>query len=230
VNAASYKGGTVSPGELVTLFQVNYGPAALTHATVTNNQFPSNIAGSQVFFNGIPAPLIYSEAGIVSAVVPFAVAGSQQATVQYQYNNMQSATVNVPVAASAPGIFSADSSGSGQGSIINDDGVRNSVSDPIAADGTHEIQIFATGGGLLTTAQTDGDLAPLVKNKATLSVTATIGGVNAVVAYAGAAPGLLNGVLQVNLHVAAGLAPGPQPVIIKVNGVPSQDGITVAVK
>ncbi len=230
VNAASYKGGAVSPGELVTLFQVNYGPTSLMHATLADNAFPTNIAGSQVFFDGLAAPLIYSEAGIVSAVVPFEVAGKQQTQVQYQYNNLKSATVMVPVAESAPGIFAANSAGSGLGSIINDDGTRNSTSHPIVSDGNHVIQIFATGGGSFTTIPVDGELAPRVKNKTMLDVTATIGGLDARVAYAGAAPELINGVLQVNLHVPAGLSSGPQPVVIKVGGVPTQDGITVQVQ
>ncbi|HEV2446263.1 MAG TPA: hypothetical protein VGS58_10090, partial [Candidatus Sulfopaludibacter sp.] len=63
-----------------------------------------------------------------------------------------------------------------------------------------------------------------------LSVSGTIGGQDANVAYAGPAPSLVNGVLQVNLTVPAGLAPGPQPVVITVRGVASQSGITVMVR
>jgi endo-1,4-beta-xylanase len=230
VNAASYKGGAVSPGEIVTLFQVNYGPSALTVAQPQNGQFPDNIGGAQVFFGSTPAPLIYAEAGVVSAVAPFEIAGSQQVSVYYKYNSLQSATVTLPVAPSAPAIFAANSTGSGAGAILNQDNSLNSADNPVPADGQHVIQVFGTGGGMLATTPSDGSLAAPGLNDTTQDVTATIGGKDATVTYHGAAPGLISGLLQVNVQVPAGLAPGPQPLVITVGGVPSQDGITVAVE
>jgi uncharacterized protein (TIGR03437 family) len=91
------------------------------------------------------------------------------------------------------------------------------------------IQIFATGGGTISGGAVDGAPAPGPGNQ-TLPVIAMIGGVGAGVVYAGPAPGLVNGVLQVNVAVPVGLAAGPQAVVINVGGVASQDGITVAVK
>jgi uncharacterized protein (TIGR03437 family) len=75
---------------------------------------------------------------------------------------------------------------------------------------------------------TDGALAPGLGNQ-TLPVTATIGGVPAIVVYAGPAPGEVNGVMQVNLTVPTGQA-GVQPIVISVGNVLNQTGITVAVK
>jgi uncharacterized protein (TIGR03437 family) len=48
--------------------------------------------------------------------------------------------------------------------------------------------------------------------------------------YAGPAPGEIAGLLQVNLEIPAGLATGPQPLVVTVGGVTSQSGLTVAVK
>src|SRR6202011_2741511 len=91
VNSASYAGGSVAPGELVTIFQVNDGPAALVGTQLdANNLVSSNLAGARVFFDGTPAPLIYAVTGQVSAVVPYEVAGKQQTLVQYEYNVLQS--------------------------------------------------------------------------------------------------------------------------------------------
>ena len=53
---------------------------------------------------------------------------------------------------------------------------------------------------------------------------------NAQVDYAGPAPGLVNGAIQVNLTVPSGLTSGPQPVVITVGTAQTQAGITVAVK
>jgi len=63
-------------------------------------------------------------------------------------------------------------------------------------------------------------------------VTATIGGRNAPVSYAGPAPGLVQGVMQVNLSVPQGLSAGIYPVVLIVSGggIRTQDGITLAVR
>ena len=58
----------------------------------------------------------------------------------------------------------------------------------------------------------------------------TIGGQNAKALYAGAAPGLVAGLLQVNAVVPAGVASGDQPIVVTVGTVASQTGVTVAVK
>jgi len=136
--------------------------------------------------------------------------------------------VTAPVVPALPGIFSLNASGSGPGAILNTDYSVNSASNPVAAGGA--ILVFATGGGAIAGGATDGALAPGIGSLVTQPVTATIGGVTATVDYAGPAPGLVNGVMQVNLTVPAGLTPGPQPVVITVGAASSQKGITVAVQ
>jgi endo-1,4-beta-xylanase len=233
VNAASYQGGPVAPGEIVTIFGADYGPADLVATQLTGSgDFPTSVAGVQVTFDGVPAPLVYAKTGQVSAIVPFAVAGKQQTVIQYQYNPGSGAVVSntatAPVAAAAPAIFSLDASGSGPGAILNVDYSVNSAANPVAAGGA--IQVFGTGGGGIVGGASDGAPASGAGTLVTQPVTATIGGVAANVLYAGPAPGLVNGVIQVNLTIPAGLTPGPQPVAITVGTAASQKGITVAVK
>jgi uncharacterized protein (TIGR03437 family) len=234
VNAAGYQGGAVSPGEIVTIFAAGYGfgPASLVNYQLdSSGKFSTNLGGVEVLFDGVPAPLVYAEAGQVSAVVPFEVAGEQQTAIQYRYNpgggTVVSNTATMPVAAAVPAIFSLAETGSGPGAIENQDYSINGASNP-AASGT-EIQIFGTGGGSVADA-IDGALAPGAGSLVTQPVTATIGGVNAQVDYAGPAPGLVNGAIQVNLTVPSGLTSGPQPVVITVGTAQTQAGITVAVK
>ena len=234
VNAAGYQGGAVSPGEIVTIFAAGYGfgPASLVNYQLdSSGKFSTNLGGVEVLFDGVPAPLVYAEAGQVSAVVPFEVAGEQQTAIQYRYNpgggTVVSNTATMPVAAAVPAIFSLAETGSGPGAIENQDYSINGASNP-AASGT-EIQIFGTGGGSVADA-IDGALAPGAASLVTQPVTATIGGVNAQVDYAGPAPGLVNGAIQVNLTVPSGLTSGPQPVVITVGTAQTQAGITVAVK
>jgi len=78
----------------------------------------SNLSGTRVLFDGVPAPLIYSLAGQVSAVVPFEVAGRQQTSVQYEYNGIKTEAVLLDVVANAPAIFAANASGAGPGLIL----------------------------------------------------------------------------------------------------------------
>jgi endo-1,4-beta-xylanase len=233
VNAASYQGGPVAPGEILTVYDSTYGPANLVVGEPdSNGDFPTSLGSVQVLFDGVPAPLIYALAGQTSVIVPFEVAGEPQTTVVYQYSPASGTAVSntaiLPVAAAAPAIFSQNESGSGPGAILNLDYSVNSASNPVAVGGY--IQVFGTGGGAIAGGATDGGLAPGAANLATQPVTATIGGVAAKVVYAGSAPGLVNGVLQVDLQIPAGLASGPQPVVITVGTAVTQSGLTVAVE
>jgi len=235
VNAAGYQGAAVAPGEIVTIFGASYGfgPLSLvTYQLDSTGKFAANLDGVQVLFDGTPAPLVYAVAGQVSAIVPYKVAGKTQTGIQYEYTTasgtVTSNTAAMPVAAAVPAIFSQDSSGAGPGAILNQDYSVNSAAHPEIAGNV--IQIFGTGGGVVTGGATDGALAPEAAVWLATQPTATIGGVNAHVDYAGSAPGLVNGVIQVNLTIPAGLASGPQPVVITFGSVPSQPGITVAVK
>jgi len=233
VNAASYQGGPVAPGEIVTVYNSTFGPANLVVAQLdASGKLPTNVGGVQVLFDGVPAPLLYASANSgVGAVVPFDVAGKQQTVVEYQYDPgggaVVSNTATLPVAAAAPAIFSLNESGTGPGAILNLDYSVNSASNPVAVGGY--IQVFGTGGGAIVGGAPDGALASGAANLVT-QPTATIGGLAAKVVYAGSAPGLVNGALQVDLQIPAGLTPGPQPVVITVGTAVSQAGITVAVE
>ncbi len=143
------------------------------------------------------------------------MASAQQAAVQVSYDNQTSTTETFPVAASAPGIFTLNSSGSGQGAILNQDYNVNSTAQP-AAPGSI-IMLYATGGGVL---QSDSQLAA--------PATATVGGHAASVLYAGAAPDEIAGMVQVNIQLPDGVT-GNVPVIVTVGGVNSQATATVAI-
>jgi endo-1,4-beta-xylanase len=228
VNAASYQGGSVAPGELITIFGANYGPATLTPLQLgSNNVVSSNLAGTQVLFDGTAAPLVYSLAGQVSAVVPYEVAGETGTVVEYQFNGVNSNTVTVPVSAAMPGIFAADASGKGPGAILNQDSSLNTAANPAAAGSV--IVAFATGGGTVQGGATDGALAPAAGAQS-LPVTATIGGLAASVQYAGPAPGEVNGVMQVNIAVPAAVAAGNAVAVVIAVGEVWSNTVTIAVK
>jgi uncharacterized protein (TIGR03437 family) len=62
-------------------------------------------------------------------------------------------------------------------------------------------------------------------------VAVTVGGQPATVLYAGAAPGLVAGVLQINIQLPTGVGAGNQPVVVTIGGITStQTGLTVAIR
>jgi uncharacterized protein (TIGR03437 family) len=88
VNAGSFGGGPIAPGEIVTIFG-------------------TNLAGN-VTFDNIPATIVYTSATQISATVPYTVRGPQT-SLQVGF----SLPVSLDVALSAPGIFAAVANGNG---------------------------------------------------------------------------------------------------------------------
>jgi hypothetical protein len=128
VNSASYAGDSVSPGEIVVIYGSGLGPDTLATAQLDSRGYVStSLSGTQVMFDGMPAPIIYTQTTNVSVVVPYEVGRRSVTQVQVVYQGQVSNTVSVPVSTVMPGIFTADSSGHGQGSIVNQDGTVNSA-------------------------------------------------------------------------------------------------------
>jgi len=227
VNAASYANSAVAPGEIVAIFGQNLGPEALTTGSWdANGNLGAGISGTQVTFNGVPAPLLYTSAFVMAAIVPFEIAGANQTAVQVTSGGSFSVVRTFPVSATAPGIFTLDSSGSGQAAVLNQDFSVNSEANP-AAQGS-VIVVYATGGGQTNPPDTTGSTAQGAA-QVTASVSATIGGQPAQVLYAGHAGGEVAGVMQVNLQVPNGVT-GDVPVALTVGGVTSQTTATVAIQ
>ncbi len=227
VNAASYQGGAVAPGELVTLFGTNLGPPSIQFPTVSASGVVGTTAGgTRVLFDGAPAPMIYALGAQVSAVVPFNVQGKQSTQVQVEYLGAASNPISVAVAATAPAVFSLDSTGRGQAAALNQDNSVNGTAHPAARGSV--IQIYGTGGGTMTGA-VEGTLDQ-GQARLTNGTTVSIGGVDAEVKYAGAAPGIVTGVIQINAVVPQGAPSGAVPLSVNIGGVTSQTGITVVVQ
>jgi uncharacterized protein (TIGR03437 family) len=230
-NAANYNTDAVSPGEIVALFGDNMGPASIVTLQVIDGTVTNLLAGTQVLFDGVAAPMVYTLKGQVSAVVPYGVAGKASTQVQVAYQGLVSNTMTVPVQAATPAIFSLDSTGVGPGAILNQDTSINSTGNPAAR--LSVIALYCTGGGVTAPASGDGEVIglPLRLLPQPPAVTVTIGGVNASVKYAGAAPSAVAGVTQINVEVPAGLTPAlALPVIVKIGDFTSTGSVTVAVK
>jgi uncharacterized protein (TIGR03437 family) len=134
------------------------------------------------------------------------------------------------VVPAAVGIFTVNSSGVGQAIALNQDGSPNSPLDP-AAPGS-AITLLATGAGQWLPAGVDGAIVGAGElPRPILPVHALVGGQPAAVQYAGAAPGIVEGVIQVNLLIPAASQTGAAvPLLLQVGDSTSQPGITLAIQ
>lgn len=227
VNSASYAAGPVAPGQIVTLFGTNLAPGT-AGARLDQGRIATENSGVRVLFDGVPAPILSLTAGQVSVIVPYAAAGRTTSSVVVEVAGRASPAVAVAVTSAAPALFTANATGRGPGAILNQDNTLNTATNPAARGGV--VVLYGTGEGQTSPAGIDGKLTVAPLPRPVLPVTATIGGVPADVLYAGGAPGQVAGLWQVNVQVPAALAPGPHPVVVRVGGVASQDGVTVAVR
>ena len=91
-------------------------------------------------------------------------------------------------------------------------------------------QVYATGLGAVTPAVAAGTPTPSSPLSTTVSpVTANIAGRAATVTFAGLAPGMI-GMYQVNIVVPPSTPSGADRLVLYVNGIGSQTGVTVQVK
>lgn len=231
VDAASAQPGALTPGKIIVLYGSRMGPASLTTAAFgTDGKLATNLGGTQVTFDGTPAPLLYTSGGQVSVVVPYGIDGQRGTQVVVRNGTNVSDPVAFPVTPVAPSIFSTDYSGTGQGAILNQDGITvNSAARP--AERGSVVSIFATGEGQTMPGGIDGAIANGgLLPKPTRDVRVWMNGRPAEVTYAGAAPGQVAGLFQVNARVPGDLPPGEIPVEIQVGDSKSQPGITIAVR
>ena len=149
-----------------------------------------------------------------------------------QHGNTCSVPQQLVVAQAEPGIFTVNSQGFGQGSIVKSDGVTLAQPGTPASIG-ETVVIYCTGLGPVTPPVAEGAPPPgSPLSTAVNPVTVTIGGVAASVSFAGLTPGD-PGLYQINAVVPSGIVTGNAvPVVISVAGQtsPISPPVTMAVK
>lgn len=214
LNGGSLLPGPVAPGEVITIMGSAIGPPTFTDPNIT--------------FDGLRAPLLYASANQVNAVVPFGIAGRTAVAVDIANSSGPPISIVISAAPAAPAIFTLTGNGAGPGAILNQDSTVNSPDNPALRGSI--IVIFATGAGQTDPPGEDETFPLAVLPKPLLPVAVTVGGEAAEILYAGAAPTLISGVLQVNCRVPVQIAPGNAvPVVLKV-GDQDSPPVTVAVR
>ncbi len=154
--------------------------------------------------NGIPAPLIYTSASQVVAMVPNSVSeGTAQVTVTYR--GQTSVSFPVTVAAAAPGIFTADSTGRGLAATIDQNGAANT-----AAAWGDVLTLFVTGVGNAMSATIT--VTPVYPLEMMIPISA--------------APRTVPGVIQIQVPIMDGWDCGVS-VRVQVGNVSSQEDVII---
>lgn len=227
VNGASQQVADLSAGLIFTLYGTSIGPPVPVLLKLTGGRVDTNIGNTRVLLDGIEAPMVYASTNQTSAIVPYELANRTSARLQVEYLGVRSPAVDLRISPASPGIFTLDSTGTGPGAILNQNNTVNRPNNPERRGNV--IAIYATGEGQTSPPGQNGTLNSVLREPLQ-SVTVTIGGQSARVTYAGAAPGLVAGVMQVNAVIPDGVASGSQLVVIRVGSTPSQSGVTVAVQ
>ena len=225
VNAATFveaPNNTAAPGALLSIFGVDLatelgsGPLPL----------PTDINGTRVLVNNIPAPLIFVSPGQINAQMPFAdeiPVGSEANVVVQVAGRPDSTPEPILVELVSPGIFILGPGQVGPGAILHPD--FSVVDDASPARPGDFVLIFCTGLGQTDPPQVSGQ--PAAGERTLEMPTVTIGGEVAPVDFSGAAP-FFAGLNQINA-IVPDLPAGDHDVIINIAGQQSPAGVTVSV-
>ena len=210
INSASLSGGPVAPGERVVLTGSALGP------------------NSKVLFGNVAAPVISSTFSSAQVVVPYEISGQATAQVTITTDDVTSVPFAVQIAPSAPGVFTVSGTGQGQVIAFGQNGLPNSPDNP--APGGEILSILCTGAGLISPSVATGVPIPTTTPSPVLPVTATVGGVQAVVYQAYSIPGTI-GQFVVDVRVPDGIAADDNAsVLIMVGNAMTQMDATVAIR
>ena len=194
--AAGTVTGLVSASELISLYGIGIGPTTAIPGKVMNGAFTTSLAGYQVLFDGIAAPLLYAGPTQINAIVPIEIYGQESAHIQI---TSPSGTLDGPtlfLRPAQPEIFL--NSQTGLAAALNQDGSVNSPQNP-AAPGSI-VTVYTTGNGIAT--GTDGEILSQANPSGSLpTAILTPEGTSLEILYSGAAPGLVSGVSQINFQL-----------------------------
>jgi uncharacterized protein (TIGR03437 family) len=200
VNAGSFLGGAVSPGEVVSFFGSRVGPSTPVYGRFdATGALASALGDVSIVFDGIPAPLFYADQNQVNVQVPYEVAARQFTTMTAVYGGQPRGVFTIPVRASHPGICV----------VTNADGSLTGPQSPAPVGGI--VVIWGTGAGVTSIPARTGTPSPA---NSTVQAIVNIGGIATTPLYAGLTPGGV-GLIQVNVAIPAG-APSGNSVPLKV--------------
>jgi uncharacterized protein (TIGR03437 family) len=215
----------IAPGELIRILGKNLGAAA--PGVITSGVLATSVAGVEVTFDGVAAPLLSVSPTEIDLVAPFELATKSATTVQVLVNTP--GEINSAVLESNPVQIAVNAANVQILGVFNDDFSPNSASNPAKAGSAMEL--YVAGLGQTNPPSQDGqvNVAPLTAPATSIQLEYFPLNPNVPtivpVTFAGAAPGLVAGIFQVNFVA-------PQESVMNINLITGFNGaqFNVAVK
>jgi uncharacterized protein (TIGR03437 family) len=197
--------GEIAPGELVSVYGREIGPPEPAHLELdADGRVGTDLGGSRLFFQGMAAPLLYAQRDQINAVVPFGVAGMPEVNVQLMQADKVVDTLKLHVVDAQPVILG----------LLNPDGSANSENRRASKGSV--VSVYAIGFGDLLPRPADGEVPTTILPKPKAPLSVLLDGKPWETQYAGSAPGLVAGVMQVNVRVPDCSSPCGQSLVLKV--------------
>lgn len=199
--AAGATSGRIAPGELISIYGPHIGPITPAISSADGSgRIAKSLSGVEVVIGGFAAPLLYVSDSQINAIVPFGLSGVSYAVIRISLNGATTADYPVAIVPTAPQMFRNP-----DGSVIarNEDGSINSPANPARSDSIVSFWVTGTGaipaedGAIETTARND--------NCCQVYTSGVLGFRPVEILYAGASPGIVAGVTQINVQLPPSL-------------------------
>jgi uncharacterized protein (TIGR03437 family) len=227
LNAASYAmRAPVAAGSIVAVFGSFPLSAPVSASAIP---LPPILAGlSLKLADGFPVPLLFVSPAQVNIQVPWELKGQTEAVLTAGIGGLASAGQKVSLAPLAPGIFSINRQGYGQGAILDASYRLVDATNPTTPGAV--VQIYCTGLGEVTNQPATGAAAPNDPLAMTITLPrVTIGNAPATIQFSGLAPGYA-GLYQVNVEVPAEASRGVAVGVTIFVGEIASNTVTIAVQ
>lgn len=241
-NAATAPAGPLSANTLLSIygggFQATGSRRTVSAADISNSRFPTELSCVAVEIAGRRVPLTYAQDNQINAQVPTV---SDRGTVPVVVvanpgtpNERKSDPTNITLQATSPAFFRF-----GGNAIAATSTTGEYIANPTTLAGARgarpgeTIALYATGLGLLEPVYQAGEImegAIRVRDAVQIEWAGTV--LNAAdVSYAGAVPGAISGLQQINVRVPMTATPNSANVVrVRAGGVLSPEGTTVFVQ
>jgi uncharacterized protein (TIGR03437 family) len=210
-SSAGGPAGPIAPGQLLSLYTEQLGPLPGVAASLdASGRLPTNLAGTQVTFDGVPAPVLYAGSSQINVQVPHSLAGKARTAVRVTYGRVPSNEAMLDVVEAAPELFQ---DGARSAIVVNEEGTLNRLGAP--ARGGSIVVLYGTGFGPTTPVGVTGAAAGLPHPVLALPISVTVDRQPAEVLFAGETPGFV-GLVQINVRLAGADAPGTTPRLVPI--------------
>jgi uncharacterized protein (TIGR03437 family) len=200
-------------------FDARLSPGVI--AAILGKGFSTTASANTVLVGGQAAAVLFAAAAQLSVQFPYNLPNGP-AALTVSAGGQTSTAFNTTIDSYAPGLLTANSSGSGLGTFLDANSQRVTTSSP-AQPGKVAVA-FAVGLGATNPAVAAGN-GPAAPAPCVVTPTITVGGKAASVPFCG----LVNapGVYQLNFTVPPDVTAGDQEVIVSIGGKQSQPKVTL---